>query len=226
MSILTISTPMLLNVTVNCYLVETASGYFLIDSGRAKNRHIIEQELIKVGCKPGNLRLILLTHGDFDHCGNAAYLRQKYETKIAMHRDDLGMVRDGNMYWNRNKPNVVVRSLMRLMISLGEEDRFDPDYFLEDNEELTELGFGARSLQIPGHSKGSVGFWAEEGDLFCGDLLANRGDPDLWSIIDDMPAALESVDKLLELDIQTVYPGHGDPFPMQVFKDNFLKRRS
>jgi len=217
---------MLLNVTVNCYLVETSGEFILIDTGRSKYRSVLERELGKAGCRTGNLKLILLTHGDFDHCGNAAYLRQKYDAKIAIHRDDLGMVRDGNMFWNRNEPNVVVRSLMKLMIRLSEKDRFDPDYFLEDDKELTELGFVGRSLQIPGHSKGSVGFLATQGDLFCGDLLANRSKPDLWSIIDDMPTALASVDRLLHLDIQTVYPGHGDPFPMQTFKDSFVKRGS
>lgn len=226
MNILTITTPMLLNVTVNCYLVETAGEFILIDTGRSKYRHNLEQELVAAGCRPGNLKLILLTHGDFDHCGNAAYLSQKYGAKIVMHRDDLGMVRDGNMFWNRNVPNVVVRSLMKLMIRLGEEDRFEPDYFIEDDEELTERGFAARVLHIPGHSRGSVGFLAAQGDLFCGDLLANRSEPDLWSIIDDMPAALASVDKLLDLDLQTVYPGHGDSFPMQEFKENFATRRS
>ncbi len=224
MTILTITTPMLLNVTVNCHLVERAGEFILIDTGRSKYRRVLEQELAKAGCRPGNLKFILLTHGDFDHCGNAAYLRRKYEAKIAMHRDDLGMVKDGNMFWNRHEPNIVVRSMMKLMIRLGEEDRFNPDYFLEDNEPLTELGFEAKSLQIPGHSKGSVGFLTAQGDIFCGDLLANRSKPGLWSIIDDMPAALASVDRLLDLEIQIVYPGHGDPFPMQAFKDNFINR--
>ncbi|NUQ04870.1 MAG: MBL fold metallo-hydrolase [Anaerolineae bacterium] len=34
--------------------------------------------------------MILLTHGDFDHCGNAAHLRRKYQTRVAMHLDDRG----------------------------------------------------------------------------------------------------------------------------------------
>ena len=40
------------------------------------------------GCKLGSLKLIVLTHGDFDHTGNAAYLRHKYAIKIAMHFDN------------------------------------------------------------------------------------------------------------------------------------------
>ncbi|RLI67201.1 hypothetical protein DRO91_10540, partial [Candidatus Heimdallarchaeota archaeon] len=31
----------------------------------------LERELEKAGCKPGDLKLVVLTHGDFDHTGNA-----------------------------------------------------------------------------------------------------------------------------------------------------------
>jgi hydroxyacylglutathione hydrolase len=68
-----------------------------------------------------------------------------------------------------------------------------------------------------GHSKGSIGLLTADGDLFCGDLLANVGQPDLWSIIDDREAAHASVEKLKGIAINTVYPGHGQPFPMQEF---------
>ena len=71
MEIKTITTPFILNVSINCYLVKTDNRFILIDTGRAKKRNIIEKELEKAGCYPGNLRLILLTHGDFDHCARA-----------------------------------------------------------------------------------------------------------------------------------------------------------
>ena len=46
------------------------------------------------------LRLIVLTHGDYDHAGNAAYLREKYGSKVAMHRDDSGRVERADWQWN------------------------------------------------------------------------------------------------------------------------------
>ncbi|HWR70506.1 MAG TPA: MBL fold metallo-hydrolase, partial [Dehalococcoidia bacterium] len=56
---------------VNCYLIETDSGFVLIDTGASNRRKDIEKELESAGCKPGDLKLIILTHGDFDHMGNA-----------------------------------------------------------------------------------------------------------------------------------------------------------
>ena len=220
LEIKTITTPFVFNVSVNCYLVRTADGYTLIDTGRTNKRGAIEKELGSAGCRPGNLKLIVLTHGDFDHCGNTAYLRKKFGTKIAMHDDDSGMVERGDMSWNRKKPNILIRMIFGLFFRLSKSDRFKPDLYLEDGYDLFEYGFDAQVLHIPGHSKGSIGILTTGGDLFCGDLIANVDKPELWSIIDDSAAANASVEKLKKLDIKTVYPGHGKPFSMEQFIKN------
>lgn len=62
--------------SVNCYLVETDPGYILIDTGGSNKRTDLEKALESAGCKPGNLQLIVITHEDFDHTGNCAYLRE------------------------------------------------------------------------------------------------------------------------------------------------------
>ena len=84
--------------SVNCYLVESETGCLLVDTGSSYSRSQLERELEGAGCKPGNLRLIVLTHGDFDHIGNAAFLREKYGGKIAMHKADSGMAEQGDMF--------------------------------------------------------------------------------------------------------------------------------
>ena len=213
----TITTPFIFNVSVNCYLVRTGDGFILIDTGRTNKRGAIEKELESAGCQPGNLSLIVLTHGDFDHCGNAAYLRKKFGTQIAMHKDDSGMVERGDMLWNRNKQNILIRIVFKLFFRLSKSDRFKPDLYVDEGYDFSGYGFDAEVLDIPGHSKGSIGILTASGDLFCGDLLANVDKPEIWSIIDDSVAAHASVEKLKRLQINAVYPGHGQPFPMELF---------
>jgi len=217
LEISTITTPFIFNVSVNCYLVRTGDGFVLIDTGRKGKRGAIEKELESAGCQSGNLTLIILTHGDFDHSGNAAYLREKFSTQIAMHKDDSGMVERGDMLWNRSKRNILIRIVFKLFFRLSKSDRFEPDLCIDEGYDLSGYGFDAKVLDIPGHSKGSIGILTASGDLFCGDLLANVDKPDLWSIIDDSVAAHASVEKLKRLRINTVYPGHGQPFPMELF---------
>jgi hydroxyacylglutathione hydrolase len=204
--------------SVNCYLIKTDTGYVLIDTASTNRRTDLVKELESAGCKPGNLRVIILTHGDFDHSGNAAYLRRIFGARILMHRDDSGMVEWGNMYWNRNKSNILIKMIAPVFFRFGKSERFKPDSYVEDGEDLSESGFDARVLHIPGHSKGSIGILTSGGELFCGDLLENKHKPKLNSLMDDLTTATASVEKLSRLDIRTVYPGHGKPFTMDVFK--------
>ena len=206
--------------SVNCYLIETDTGCILIDTGCSNKRTNLERELESTGCRPGNLNLIVLTHGDFDHSGNAAYLREKFGAKIALHYDDSGMVERGDMFWNRKRPFILIRMMVPILFGFGKKERFKPDLYIEDGYDLSEYRFDAKALHIPGHSKGSIGILTANGDLFCGDLLENKDKPVLNSIMDDLTAANVSVEKLKSLRIDTVYPGHGKLFPMKVFIRN------
>ena len=195
----------------NCYIITTDTGFILIDTGRASKRTKLEKELDSAGCKPGNLNLIILTHGDFDHTGNCAFLREKYGTKIAMHSDDTTMVERGDMFWNRKSGNFLIKLTVNVFFRIK---KFKPDFTLDEGYDLSEYGLNAKVIHLPGHSKGSIGILTAGGDLFCGDLFINTKKPELNSIIDDPIEANASVEKLKRYEISTVYPGHGTPFPM------------
>ena len=197
--------------SVNCYLLKTESGFLLVDTGAPSGRNYLEKELERLGCHPGSLRLIVLTHGDFDHTGSAAYLRQKYRSQIAMHPDDAGMAEYADMFWNRGKGNILFSKLVPLLFGFTKKARFTPDVLLQDGFDLSEFGMDACILSLPGHSKGSVGILTSSGDLFCGDLLMNdKGQPSLG--FGEPAGFIPSINRLKGLQIRTVYPGHGSPF--------------
>jgi hydroxyacylglutathione hydrolase len=199
--------------SVNCYLIKTDSGGMLIDTGCANGRAKLEREL---GGDGENLKLIVLTHGDFDHSGNAAYLRQKFGAKIAMHRGDLATVERGDIFGGRKKGKSPFKMLAPLLLGFGRSKRFKPDFYLEDGDDLSQYGFEARVVHIPGHSRGSIGILTAAGEFFGGDLVIRKKNPKRNKLIDDPAAAEASIKKLKGLGIKTVYPGHGRPFPMEM----------
>lgn len=209
--------------TVNCYLIKTDTSYILIDTGPSNKRAELEKELENASCMPGNLALIVLTHGDFDHTGNAAYLREKFGTKIAMHYDDLGMAEHGDMFWNR-KGNFFIKRIVPVLFKFGKSERFKPDLFIEEGNNFFEYGFDAEVIYLSGHSKGSIGIITAEDDLFCGDLFENTDKPNLNSIMDDKESANVSIGKLMKLNIKKIYPGHGKPFMMESFIKNYRNK--
>jgi hydroxyacylglutathione hydrolase len=217
------------------YLITGRDGYMLIDCGDISDRPRLEKELAMAGVKPGNLKLVLLTHGDFDHTGNAAFLQKKYAAKIAMQAQDAGMVTNANMGWNRKvRPDRVtlfgrlIMIIARLFVSKTSFEAFTPDVFLEDGQDLAEYGVDGKVIGLPGHSKGSIGVLAPNASgqvpsetsgqvLFCGDLLMNMIHPELHFMIDDLADCAASLEKVKKLPIRTVYPGHGKPFLLEKF---------
>jgi glyoxylase-like metal-dependent hydrolase (beta-lactamase superfamily II) len=199
---------------VNSYLIQKDGAFFLIDTGSSYSRKVLVAVLENAGCQPGMLNLIILTHGDYDHTGNAAYLRKLFGAKIAMHAADAGMLTRGDMFEGRKRPNALIRKLIPMLSGFGKAERCAPDILLLDGEHLSAYGLDARVVGIPGHSQGSIGILTVDGELFCGDLLENLKKPALGSIMDDVPTARTSLQKLRDLNVQVIFPGHGRPFQM------------
>lgn len=109
---------------VNCYLIDTGSSFFLVDTGSKNKRLDLENELERHGCRPGNLKLIVLTHSDFDHTGNAAHLAHKFDTRTLMHSADAPMVEQGDMFVDRGKVNPLMCKLVAWMTGFGKKERF------------------------------------------------------------------------------------------------------
>ena len=171
------------------------------------------------GHSPDTLSLILLTHGDFDHIGNAAYLRRRFGPPIGMHRSDVGMAERGDMFWNRKTGNALIRSMAPILFRFQKSNRFRPDLFFDEGDDLAGYGVDAKIVHLPGHSLGSIGVLTATGDLFCGDLLEMMTKPRINTIMDDPETAHRSVEKLKGLEIGIAYPGHGGPFPMKLFAE-------
>ena len=203
---------------VNCYLVTTGvGGFILIDSGFSMGRSHIVKELENAGCLPGKLNLILITHADSDHTGNAAFLARKFAAKIAMHPAESKAAESGNMLDSRKSQAFLTRMIFSIT-RMGKSGRFKPDFTVEDGQDLSEYGIEAKVVHLPGHTAGSIGFLTAQGDLFCGDMLmADKKGPRFgYGDPLDLKGSLE---KVKNLAIKTFYPGHGKPFSMETFRE-------
>ncbi len=215
-----------INLTgVNCYLLKAKTDYILIDTGYSNKRAFLEKRLKESGCLPGSLKLIILTHGDMDHVGNAAYLREKYGAKIAIHPDDAGMVEHGDAGWNRKPKSDKVAPVFRMMMVVFalfsrsvKSEVFKPDFYIDESFDLSAYGLDARVVHLPGHSKGSIGILTAAGDLFCGDFVYNLPG---FGMINDLAAHRSSLEKVRKLDVRMVYPGHGKPLSIERFRKKY-----
>jgi len=201
---------------VNCYLLKNDAGYYLIDAGMKKGWAQLENQMEEAGCRPGDLKLIIITHGHLDHVGNAAHLRDRYGAKIAMHHGDTEIIETGDMFVDSGGGTVIklVGFLMKAL-GLSDYEKFTPDLILEDGQDLSTHGLDAKVLHTPGHSNGSISVLTAGGNLFCGDLYNNNGKPEKATLVRNQQQLDASFERVEELDIETIYPGHGKPFRME-----------
>jgi glyoxylase-like metal-dependent hydrolase (beta-lactamase superfamily II) len=205
---------------VNAFLVGAGDGYVLIDTGVGQQWASLENALLKAGCLPGKLKLVLITHGDFDHTGNCSQLQKKYQAKIAMHPGDVAMVKTG-VVPERQTRGWAIRLMMsaaKLFSPSRSFATFEPDVLLEDGQSLADYGLAAKVIHTPGHTKGEIALLTEAGQLFVGDTVANRGRPSGAPFVDDFEQLRASLAVLKSLPATTVYPGHGKPFAGEALK--------
>jgi hydroxyacylglutathione hydrolase len=208
------------NPVVNCYLLKTGDTYFMVDAGVSFYRGGLKKALKQEGCRPGDLKLVVITHGDYDHTGNCAFLQKKYGARITVHKNEAGALERGEMLASRKtRQRIMFRVTLALFRWLIFR-RCKPDIFVGEGDDLSQYGLDGRVVYIPGHTTGSIGVLTGEGDFFCGDLLTNSGRPEKNRLVDDEAEMDASIEKLKTLGVKTVYPGHGKPFKIEEFCKN------
>ena len=202
---------------VNAYLLRSGDRFVLVDTLTVNKRGLIEGALAEAGCTADNLALVVATHGDPDHIGNAAYLHRVLGAPIAAHRVEAHVSETGDM--RAARPGVrgrtrLLLSAMGMVFGLPAADRYTPGVLLDDGDSLAEYGIDATVYNLTGHSDGSISVLTADGDLVCGDLMMNNKRPEPTRLVADPGALATSIERVRTLGVRTVYPGHGRPFAM------------
>lgn len=211
---------------VNSYLIKEGDNLFLVDTGLPINRSKLLKLLAAEGIKPTDIKLVILTHGDPDHIGSGAFF-QKSGAKIAIHEGDAAMCKTGKSNPNRQRKGssgskimhkIMFKVLFPRLMKRYPVETFEPDILLTDGQNVEKFGLDAKVVYIPGHTKGSIGIFTQDHDFFSGDTLNNRRQPETAYIIENENLLAQSLEKIRQLDIKNVFPGHGTPFKMSELK--------
>lgn len=177
----------------NCYLLtDDATGdTAVIDPGFDDEE--LTRAVLAVGAE--HVKLILLTHGHFDHIMGVAGIKRLTHAKVCIHSDDMLFTTDNSL----NLSSMMTSSRM---------EPFTVDTSLNDGD-IVELGsLGIRVIYTPGHTIGSCCYLVGDA-LFTGDTLmkCSCGRTDFPT--GSHPQMLDSLEKLKNLEGDYhIYPGH------------------
>lgn len=180
----------------NCYVLWSAKDQaFVIDPGDEGDRLV--RWFRDEGVTP---RLILNTHGHFDHTGGVMAVKTAFGATHKIHRGEveiLAQLPGGSKLWGLTIPAAP-----------------KPDGFVEPGEKIRLPGLEVEAIHTPGHTPGSTCFYVRSAKaVFTGDtlFLGSIGRSDFPG--GDGQQLLRSIhERLLTLPPETrVFPGHGPP---------------
>ena len=199
---------------VNIFLI-VEDKLTLIDTGFRRNPEGLFDFIRELGKSPEDIKFIILTHNHVDHTGGLAELKKITKAQVAAPRIDFTLGKDvlpypgGNFLGKVLQVPALSSIRKRLVLSAGEID-----VLLDGGEELPVLG-GLQVIPTPGHTAGSISLYAPQKKLiFVADALKKRHGVlslPLKTTTTDLNQAAASVEKMAQLDIDTICFGHGRP---------------
>ena len=157
----------------------------IIDSGVQNTSAVIFDYLKKLGRKPQDISLLVLTHAHPDHIGSARAIHAATKCKVAAHPDAKAWIEDVEIQFNERP----VPGFHALVGGSTPVDRL-----LHDGDVIDLETVALEVLATPGHARGSISLYCkEEGVLFAGDAIPQAND---LPIYDDAATAVASIKRL------------------------------
>lgn len=129
------------------YLIPTRDGHILINTGINDSAQMIKSNIESLGFKFADIKLLLATHGHWDHVGAMAEIKQQTGAKMLMHEGDADLLESGG----------------------GQDYRFPDgrgpiypaikvDQRLKDGDKVRLGEVELTAMHHPGHTKGATSF--------------------------------------------------------------------
>jgi len=206
----------------NSYLVMDNNISILVDTGMENSRkELIEKLDDFLGEK--RLSYLVLTHVHYDHVGNAATVKKRYDTKIIIQKKELEYLREGasQVPSGTNFITHILVALAGRISKFSEYEKVQADFLVDDEYILSPNCY---LMHTPGHTDGSMSLIVDGEVALVGDAMFGVFN---WSVFppfaDDVPTMIKSWRKLLKTGCHSFLPGHGTKNSRELLKKQYDK---
>lgn len=211
---------------VNWYLLREGGDVTLVDAGYSGDVAAVLASIRTIGCRPEDVRAVLLTHAHVDHMGAANHLHDTagaptYTDPIEVahaHRDHLEQAGPIDVVRNLWRPGVLPWAL-RISRAGATKPIAIPQALPFPTAGALDLPGRPAPVATHGHTSGHTAFHLPgtgaviTGDgLVTGHAVSRRTGPQLIMAMFNHGDADAGLTPLETLDADLVLPGHGDPW--------------
>ncbi len=219
---------------VNFYLVESADGLTLVDSGLPASWKTLEDALRGLGHPVDDITALVLTHAHFDHLGLAHRLHSQFGVPVWVHGGDSYIARHPYRYGHEKSRFVFALAhpgglpILARMAGAGalrvpgiDDLKLFPAAAGAAGSPALPVPGSPEVVFSPGHTAGHCGVYLRDRDvLFSGDALVTldpytgRTGPRIVAGAATMDSRqnLETLAQLAQTGASLVLPGHGEPW--------------
>ena len=209
----------------NVFIIASGQEKIMIDTGAGNTLNqgfgqgSANIETLKKAIESEGINHIFLTHGHIDHIGGILSLQSEVKCEISASQEEATQLASGNSPY-----------LDPIMNSTCAPLKISKTYGEGDTISVGEFAF--QVFETPGHTKGSLSLYeSDKKILISGDTVFPQGSFGRT----DLPSGssselLQSLERLSNLDIEVLLPGHMPPIISQTsinsVKDSFRNARS
>ena len=217
---------------VNIFLFLEEEGFTLIDTGPNLPGVLpaLEEALFQIGRRLEDCRRIIITHFHMDHCGLAGMIAERSGAPISLSEiehqtihtfsEDDGRVERMKDFCTKNGlDNAAIEKITRTFLAFQKATSpFTASGYLADGDRLSVGSTEIEVVSTPGHSRGHLSFLLPtERFLIAGDHILPAITPNLSPDLiapefQPLESFLESLTKVEQLEIETIWPSHGPSF--------------
>ena len=188
----------------------------LVDTGMPGDPAPLLAALRRHQVEPGDLSLIVCTHGHADHAGKLASISRLTGVRVAVHRLEAARLAQGMTA--EASPVTRFGAFVARIIGSPPIEPFQADILVDETFDLNPFGVAGKLIHTPGHTVGSLTVCLDNGEMIAGDLFNGKkvrhqalGRASRPFFARDLDQLAVSLRKIASLSPAIIYNAHGVP---------------
>lgn len=217
-----------LSARSNVFLISYNQKNILVDTGPRFMRRWLDKRLTALDVH--TIHYLILTHSHFDHAANAKYIREKYGTKVLIHKSEVPFLTSGDNEIPQGTnffTHALTRSMGKFVARWVKYDPCPADIVVEERFDMLPLGLNGYIIPTPGHSTGSMSVVVDNEIALVGDAMFGVFNGSVFPpFAEDVNRMLASWKLLLDTKCHTFLPSHGSARSRDLLQKCYDRKKS